>query len=345
MTHFALSWVLAFLPGQSSQPATSRPATPGVNPIAIDLLQKEAKALEPLVKTDWVKQFLRATNRLPAVGKRLMLKDETKGVYFSRRQAMSLGTDYIDTLMVTETNEVYYYYTKYGSPLAYARALDVLGQRGFKDLHEKKILDFGFGSVGQLRLLASLGARVVGVDVDPLLRALYDDPMDQGPIEGPEGRVGTLNLLSGRWPAEERMRKEVGDGYDLVISKDTLKMGFIHPQRKTEDRFLLKIGVDDAAFVKALYDILKPGGLVLIYNLCPAPSPPEKTYIPWSDGRCPFPRALWESAGFEVLEFDKDDTHAAKNQGYALGWNQGPDSMDLEHDLFASYTLLRKKAK
>jgi len=46
----------------------------------------------------------------------------------------------------------------------------------------KRILDFGYGTVGHLRLLASLGADMVGVEVDPLLRALYSAPGDQGAI-------------------------------------------------------------------------------------------------------------------------------------------------------------------
>ena len=80
--------------------------------------------------------------------------------------------------------------------------------------------------------------------------------------------------------------------YDLVLSKNTLKRGYIHPERPTEDRKLIKLGVDDRAFVQAVYDMLEPGGLFLIYNLCPAQAPPDQPYIPWADGRCPFDRRL-----------------------------------------------------
>ena len=72
-------------------------------------------------------------------------------------------------------------------------------------------------------------------------------------------------------------------------------------------------------------------------------APPGKPYIPWADGRSPFPRAMLDSAGFQVLEFDAEDSPEARRMGHALGWDD-PDGakMDLEHDLFATYTLLRR---
>jgi len=92
-------------------------------------------------------------------------------------------------------------------------------------------------------------------------------------------------------------------------------------------------------FVRAMFDLLKPGGFALIYNLCPAPSQEGEPYKPWSDGRSPFARALYEKTGFSVVAFDADDTPAARAMGRALGW---AEQMDLEKDLFATYTLLRK---
>ena len=83
----------------------------------------------------------------------------------------------------------------------------------------------------------------------------------------------------------------------------------------------------------------------MIYNLCPAPAAPGKPYIPWADGRCPFSRALWEAEGFRVLEFDADDSDAARAMGHALGWDLGSSAMDLAHDLFATWTLVRKPSE
>jgi hypothetical protein len=129
---------------------------------------------------------------------------------------------------------------------------------------------------------------------------------------------------------------------DLFLSKNTLKNGYIHPAEKVDPRRLVHLGVSDSAFVAVLYSILKPGGRVMIYNLCPAPAPPGKPYIPWADGRCPFPAEMWQRAGFFVMFFDRDDSEAARRMGHALGWDRGESPMDLEKDLFATFTLVTK---
>jgi hypothetical protein len=106
---------------------------------------------------------------------------------------------------------------------------------------------------------------------------------------------------------------------------------------------LVHLGVSDSAFVAALARSVKQGGRVLIYNLCPAPAPAGKPYIPWADGRCPFPRELWTAAGFKVVEFDRDDSPAARAMGHALGWDQGEGGMKLDTDLFATWSLFQRK--
>ncbi|HET9480609.1 MAG TPA: hypothetical protein VFP98_02545 [Candidatus Polarisedimenticolia bacterium] len=62
--------------------------------------------------------------------------------------------------------------TRYGSPLAYARALEIVSDSGMTDLSGRRVLDVGYGGIGHLRLMASLGAEFVGVEVDPLLALL-----------------------------------------------------------------------------------------------------------------------------------------------------------------------------
>ena len=134
----------------------------------------------------------------------------------------------------------------------------------------------------------------------------------------------------------------MGGGYDLIVSKNTLKNGFVHPERPVDKRRLLNLDVDDATFVRAIRDALKPGGLIMIYNICPAPSPPDQPFKHWADGRCPFPRPVWEAAGFEVLAYNRDDSLAMRTFAHALGWDRGEGAMDLKNDLFAHYSLMRK---
>jgi hypothetical protein len=302
-------------------------------------LRAEARALEPLVTSDLARAFLRATAALPPVAPRTVWHDVGKTKFLTDAHARALPEAQRRGLRSRTLDEEYYYTTRYGTPLAYSRPLDLLARAGLREVAGARVLDFGYGGIGHLRLLAGLGADVTGVDVDPLLPALYAAPGDQGAVG-----AGRVTLVDGRWPADAAVARAVGGGYDLFIAKNTLKRGYIHPEQPVDERKRIRLGVDDDAYLRALFLIVKPGGRVLVYNLCPAPAPPGKPYIPWADGRSPFTRAAWEAAGFRVLDFDRDDTAAARAMGRALGWDRGEDRMDLERDLFAWYTLVEKPA-
>jgi hypothetical protein len=171
------------------------------------------------------------------------------------------------------------------------------------------------------------------------LKAFYSEPVDQG---GWGSKGGAVTLVDGHFPGDPAVQSAVGRGYDLIISKNTLKHGYIHPDRPADKRMLIDLGVDDATFLKALYDDLNPGGYVMIYNLCPAPAPADKPFIPWADGRSPFSREQWLAAGFKIVEFDKNDDEVARQMGHILGWDAGTPPDDLNTDLFCHYTLMRK---
>ena len=305
---------------------------------AVGRLRAEAKAAEPLAKSDLGRSFLAATGSLPHVETRVVWFDSSRTHAWNEAEALALADTTRRRLIRREYDESFYYNTRYGSPLAYLRPLEFLAAHGVKDLSGRRVMDFGYGTIGHLLLLGHLGADVVGVEVDPTLRVLY--AKDQGTV----GKAGRLTLVDGQWPVTDEVRKAAGGGFDLILSKNTLKRGYIHPERPVNPRMLVHLGVDDSTYVARLHDALKPGGYVLIYNLSPAPSPPDKPYQPWTDGRCPFDRALLERAGFEVIAYDQDDGPAARAMGHALGWDAGPRPMDLEKDLFAHATLLRRKA-
>lgn len=327
----------------SAAPQVCRSADPP-EAAALARIRRDAKAMHSFVRTELGRRFLAATDDLPTIATRVIFRDKPANAYFTEEAAQALPKERFDTLERKEYDEEYYYNTRYGTPLAYARALDLLSQNGLGDVSGKRLLDYGYGPIGQLRLLASLGADAVGVEVDPLLPVLYGFPGDQGTVKGRFGRDGSVTLVHGRFPADDTAKAAVGTGFDLFISKNTLKNGYLHPERPVDERRLVKTGVEDRAFVQTLYEILRPGGFALIYNLSPAPAPPDQPYIPWADGRCPFPREMWESAGFQVLEFDRDDSTAARTMGKILGWDQGEGAMDLEKGLFGQYTLSRKPA-
>ncbi|HZI93483.1 MAG TPA: hypothetical protein VFE84_04510 [Patescibacteria group bacterium] len=331
---------LPIIAGPAAGPATTAPEPPRES--AATAIRKEAAALEPLAKSDLVRRFLGATASLPDIAPRRLLRDQAKTHYYTPAEAAALPEAQRKALDEVTLDDAYYYNTRYGTPLAYARPLDLLVEAGVTDVSGKKLLDFGYGGIGHLRLLASLGADVVGVEVDPLLRALYSEPGDTGEIIGSQPRHGSLRLVDGQFPATDEVKRAVGGGYDVILSKNVLKNGYLHPAEPVDPRRLVHLGVDEEAFLRVLNASLNPGGFVLIYNLCPAPAPAGKPYIPWADGRSPFSKSQWEAAGFNVVAFDKDDGAAARAMAHALGWDAGERPMDLEKDLFATWTLARK---
>jgi hypothetical protein len=307
-------------------------AAPPDSTSQVAVLAAEAKALGPLSHSKLVSDFLGAVKNLPRMEPRTVFCDSSRTHCWTETESAALPETQRARLLKRTLDETFYYTTRYGSPLAYARPLEILSQAGLRDVRGKKIADFGYGTIGHLRLLSSLGAEMHGIEVDPLLKALYSgDTSDR------------LVLHHGQWPAEAALVTELGGGFDLFISKNTLKRGYIHPAEQVNPRMLVHLGVDDSSYVAALARTVKPRGLVMIYNLCPAPAPAGKPYVPWADGRCPFERGLLEKAGFQVMEYDRDDSSAARRMAHALGWDAGDQPMDLEKDLFATYTLLKRR--
>jgi hypothetical protein len=322
--------------GVSPTRATGRDTT------IVGELREESIALRPLTKSLAALAFLDSTRALPRPGYRTLYMDSSLAHLYSEPQARALGADAKAKLIPRTLDDKFYYNTRYGTPLAYARPLDLVGQQGVKSFAGWHIMDFGYGGIGHLRLLASLGANVVGIDVDPLLPVLYSMPGDQGAVPGHGGKI---TLVDGHFPADTAVAAKVGGGYDLFLSKNTLKHGYIHPTRPAEKRQLVDLGVDDSTFVVAVRNILKPGGYAMIYNLSPALSKDNQPYRPWTDGHDPFPRSLWENTGFEVIAYDQVDDDAARAMGKALKWDEGDSGMNLTSDLFGRYTLVRKKGK
>lgn len=359
---------LVIAPTASAQPKVADGA-----PRPMELIRGEASRIVFDLQTEGAKRFLIAASWLPIIDERVVYWNKSDRKAATPDEFAKLSPEIQKNFQERKLDEGFYYYTRYGSPVAYSRAIDLLASdvertasdqekapkppldptfpgaqpRKFNAFEGKKILDFGFGGIGHLRLLASIGADVTGVEVDDLLRAYYNDPKDQGPIKGAPiagqpGSDGSLKLVFGQWPADAATVDQVGEGFDLIISKNTLKNGYLNPEHKVDERMLIKLGVSNDDFVKHLSRILKPGGKILIYNLCPAQKSNPSEYIPWADGRCPFPREMLEKHGLRVVELDKRDDEWARKMGKAIGWDK--DGMDLENDLFAWYTLLEKPA-
>jgi len=316
---------------------------PDAAPTPVEVLRGEAERVLALVECRGTRAFLGAVRALPEPEPRVLFADAQKGTYLTPEQHARLAPDEQERFQPTTFEARFHYSTRYGSPLAYARMLDVVGrQLGTADddvLSGKRVLDFGYGGIGHLHLLARLGCDAVGVDVDRQLGAYYR-PEDQGRIAGLDGGAdGSLRLVTGRWPVDETVRAAVGEGYDLVLSKNVLKQGYVRPAQEVDPRLLVDLGVPPAEFLAAVARILKPGGVLAIYNLCPAPR--ADRYLPWAYGRSPFTRDELAAAGFELLAFDVEDRSQAIELGYALRWDE--QGTRVEDDLFAWYTVARRR--
>lgn len=330
----------------SEPPASEQTEAVTPEPSGVDKLKVEASRLRPLVQSSLAHGFLDAVTSLPRVRTRTLFRNRERREWFAAAAAAKLSEEELAALTEVSADEDFYYFTAYGSPLVYVRVLDLAAQSGVADLAGKRVLDFGYGSIGQLRLMASLGADVVGVDPSDMLKELYSESSDQGNVpraasdaESGEKR-GRVTLVHRRWPAEKEAVDAVGGGYDLITSKNTLKNGYLHPARPVDKRMLVDLGVTDGEFVRALFEALKPGGLVVIYNLSPAPAGEDEPYKPWADGRCPFPRDMWEEAGFELIAFDAEDDAAAHAIFNALDYPTVTE--EGRPDLFSHYTIARR---
>ncbi|MFO0974735.1 MAG: hypothetical protein U1A27_15035, partial [Phycisphaerae bacterium] len=318
--HRLSSAAVAILAGLS---AAWGPASQPAELTGLARIRADAAAARSLVRSDLGRAFLSAVDALPAIAERPIYHNPktrrilSPGSYEKADAAARAGFER-DTI-----NEENYYFTKYGTPVAYARAIDLLGQNGLSTLRGARLLDFGYGGIGHLRMLATLGCDAVGVDVDPFLHELYSEPQDQGAVSNRAGASGRVTVLDGHWPGDAAIRRAAGKEFDIIVSKNTLKNGYIHPAEKVDKRMTIDLGASDEEFVRAVYESLRPGGWFLIYNVCPGPNQPGKPYIPWADGRCPFARADLEKQGFRVVKFDESDTSTIHQFGHAFGWDAG----------------------
>lgn len=288
-------------------------------------LLAESELLKEIVNSNQSIKFLNGVKLLPTPPKEMV-------VYYNKEEKQALSEkkfklSKVDTSMYKRLHlkESYFYYTKYGSPLAFVAPLELLSSYNITVTNKTKVLDFGFGSIGQLLLMKEMGAKVSGIEVDPILKVLYKDHSKK------------LNLVYGLFPKDARTVRKLGKKYDLFISKNTLKKGFINPEKKVNPRFMIDLKVSHEKFLESIKQLLKPGGHVLIYNLHAALA--LDNYKPWTDGRSPYSKEFYEKNGFEVITLNGDHTNFARNMGTCFGWDK---VMDFKKHLYATYTLLKK---
>ena len=327
-------------PAGATQQGAPAPEPAPSSARATDRLKQQAAALDPIVRSDLGRAFLVATSKLVEPSTRTVYRNREKGIAVTKRVYDAMGADEQAGLTPREYGSDFYYETGYGSPLVYVRLLELAAPHLARGARPK-VLDFGYGTIGQIQLLAHCGFDAHGVDVEPVFPALYSEPGDTGPMGG-----GAASVHCGQWPADEKVRSAIGGGFSLITSKNTLKNGYIHPSppagQTVDPKKMVHLGVGDEEFLARVHDALVPGGVFVIYNICPPQNPPDKEYIPWADGASPFPRAMFEKAGFEVIAFDVRDDGWVLDCFEKLGYTEGKTREEAAKEFLCWYTIVRR---
>jgi hypothetical protein len=300
-------------------------------------MKENATALSDVVSSDLAREMLSEVESLPIIEGRTIYAAWRPNRGYTQTQYDALDESDREGLRERSIDAMGYYSTFYGSPLVYARMLDLVVEYEPEwDIEGAKVLDLGYGQLGQLRLWAQMGADVVGIEVDPILTAIYDGCEAVGDVDGDPETSGSVELIEGAWPNEPGCRDEVGTGYDLFVSRNLLKRGYVKPD-SLNPAFPVPVGwgMSDEEMLGHVFELMNDGGMVVIVSLGPQPDPNKA----WSNISNPWEERAWIDAGFEVLAHDADESPTARAMGKALGWGE---QMNLVSDLFAVYSVYRK---
>lgn len=333
-------WLLAGLGCQSAPhpTATAAPANDTIG-ATVSRLTTEAASLPPLHKTRWAVEYVASVSQLVPISPRRLYASPDRRVYLSDLEARAQKQAASATVQEW-VDEAGYYTGSLGSPLFHARLIDLIAEGQLAKLAGKRSLELYPTAIGPLRLLAGTGLDAVGVSPSPKLRALYSQPGDQGPVKLPGRDVsGRVTLVTGSFPADPAVRAQVGSGFEFVLAKNVLKRGYIHPTGEVSPDSLMNLGMPEADYLRGLRDTLRPGGRLLVYNLCPGPNP--AFYDPEADCRNPWSRADWQAAGFVVRDYERNDTEAARQYAVALGFDKPPIAVPIDN-LYAIYSLFER---
>ncbi|MBS0187974.1 MAG: hypothetical protein JSS51_07885 [Planctomycetes bacterium] len=268
-------------------------------------LQRLAKAFRAAVRSDVAADFLNATSALPWIQPRRLYQDPESKDLFPSSAIAAIPSEKRWKLVSRAFHEHDYYEGRYGTPLTYATFLDALADHGVATVSGKRVLDIGYASILPLRLMACLGADITGLESDRLPHALYSFEGDSGEVRTVRGRTidrthnGRLRLVRGRLGVDWTPDPE---SFDLILSRNTLKQGYVHPRTEHALEPNVRLKLSDAEFLAVVRRSLAPGGVFAIYNTFdPADTGPG------GDGRCPFSQEQFASAQLRTVVIDSPD--------------------------------------
>ncbi len=286
-------------------------------------LQRLARSLQKSVSSDLAADFLNATSALPWIQPRRLYQDPETKELFPGSAIASIPAERRWKLTSRSFGEHEYYEGRYGMSLAYATVVDALAERGLASLSGKRVLDIGYGSILPLRLMACMGAKVIGLETDRFPGTLYSHESDTGAVRAVRGRTidrtrdGSIELRRGRFGVDWTPDPA---SLDLIISRNTLKNGYIHPRAEHAHEPNVRLGLSDERFLQAARASLVSGGLLAIYNTFDPRDPG-----PGADGRSPFTTLQFEGAGFRTVALDEPDDERSRRL-YEAAQSAGADA-------------------
>jgi len=307
-------------------------------------LAAEAERVSAIVTQPAVVEWLEKAKELPEVeGQTLFVGPRVEGGFdravYTPSEARKLTEEELAEFRTVTYGPERYYATNYGSPIAYATALACAADAGMESFKFKRILDIGYGQLGQLEMLARCGAEVQGVEVDPVVHTLYRSTRLTDRVVAQGGTRGSVTLHMGEWFTDWDLRKEVGEGFDLILARNVLKHGYVQPEEPMEHFDPIDVGGDPETGATRLFEALRPGGIVVVYNLGGGPWRLEDgSYNAPADVRDPFGIEAWEAAGFEVLHFQANGSQQMREVGEALGWGTAEELSSYN----VLYTVVRR---
>jgi len=277
-----------------------------------DRLRQEAEALALLTPSRWARSFLRFGASLAPLAGTTLLRDRQSGQYHARASVGAVSGHARQQLSRRRLADDFWSHA-HGSFLAYARLLSLLEPRSGASL-PGKLLDLGCGAGTQLRALAAAGVHAWGIESSPLFAAFYDLHFQKLHRSPPVWDAGGARIVGGPFSGHAAVLGAVGRAFDLVLAKNVLKPGCLRPGHGQEPQTVL--GVQSGRFLRAVRQLLRPGGRFAVYNIYPS----ADNAAPWARTGPPFARRTWLNAGFDIDVFEEDDSAAIREVALVLGW-------------------------
>ena len=284
---------------------------------------------EAKIKADWVVEYQQVVSLLP---------DKSSCTVYQRR--VENGSEILSSERVAalpenereglETIDMTTCGIRFDSPRVFARMLDIAAAEGLKEIDSQNVLDIGCCDLRSVQALARLGANVVQAQAGFNLTSMCNDWEDVGGMAGPNGQSGHLEVMRFGAFDPEASKGKVPEGHHLITVRNLVHKIPENDYFGSEPWVQSGIAFKKEDFMARLFELLAPGGLLLIYNVNVEPAITDNA----------FSQTDWESSGFKVLAFDRDDRGAALGIGLELGWDG--KSSPLDQTIRAKYSLFKR---